>query len=526
MISAKNAEQLLGTPNLLRLKTCVFATLFLVASCTAGSSTDVDSTQVAATNPKFTLTVNSIPKAMNGSVPFTNKSGSKEAFTLALPTFGFTVDISGLSSNDKLRVYANYETQHQDLTALFQPAAEGARGWTWRVPQNLAFPDNSVVTFTVETEVEGVAYRDALVVRTYALTPDVDPFDQPEVWVLVFDEDAFGVESAFDHDVWKVKIDQAANGVSDFEEELRAIGLGSANMTQQAAEVEEGGLIGTNAIVRRLVEDTIVATARKAYLLLPNGEATEASVPLQIFRQGDARIPVGLQSVCADDDMTCYQAPKTTDVPQLSTIAVGGRGGSEVQSLGTAPEDHQNRFNERLRAPDYGVFTSRVLEMLSNAYVSDSLARKGIALLFGAFMPELGGVRFGEHVCDASIVRRDYNPLTQAALCTLRRALLYTAVNRLGERGGYLAAHEMGHALGLVANGPPPYGLFGGEYRAEFVNAERTTEGHIDTDAEADNIMEAGTGKLDFRLLFAAPKFNALELAYLRRRLLVLSSTP
>jgi hypothetical protein len=99
-------------------------------------------------------------------------------------------------------------------------------------------------------------------------------------------------------------------------------------------------------------------------------------------------------------------------------------------------------------------------------------------------------------------------------------------VSLLGRLLGALTAHEMGHALGLVAPGPPPCGLFGGETEAAFTNPSRTNITHIDT--PGFNIMEAGPGsapdaRLDIGQYFTIPSFNRLNLAYLRGRLLLLS---
>ncbi|MCK5800275.1 MAG: hypothetical protein KAI47_23955 [Deltaproteobacteria bacterium] len=76
-----------------------------------------------------------------------------------------------------------------------------------------------------------------------------------------------------------------------------------------------------------------------------------------------------------------------------------------------------------------------------------------------------------------------------------------------------------------MANGPPPYGLFGGEKNASFVKADRTTSAHIDT--AGFNLMEAGPGSapgatLNILQYLTPPHFNALNLAYLQGRILLL----
>ena len=82
-----------------------------------------------------------------------------------------------------------------------------------------------------------------------------------------------------------------------------------------------------------------------------------------------------------------------------------------------------------------------------------------------------------------------------------------------------IAAHEVGHSVGLVPNGPPDEGLFGGEQNAAFAGTW-TTPYHIDT--PGNNLMASAmsftitqyTGTHELR-------FNELNTAYLRQRVLV-----
>ena len=57
-----------------------------------------------------------------------------------------------------------------------------------------------------------------------------------------------------------------------------------------------------------------------------------------------------------------------------------------------------------------------------------------------------------------------------------------------------VAAHEMGHAMGLVPNDAPPLGFFGNRGDVEFIGADRTNSHHVDFPSL--NLMQAGGNPL------------------------------
>jgi hypothetical protein len=146
--------------------------------------------------------------------------------------------------------------------------------------------------------------------------------------------------------------------------------------------------------------------------------------------------------------------------------------------------------------------------------------------LLGAFLPALGqgGVPVGESPLDGEILAAGFDPDSAALAAADRHRKLTTVITFLVRLSGALVAHEIGHSLGLVASGPPPHGQFGGEVNGAF-NQGRTAPGHVDT--PGFNLMEAGPGSLDIVSIDYAQymqdgRFNALNLAYLRGRLLLL----
>jgi hypothetical protein len=89
------------------------------------------------------------------------------------------------------------------------------------------------------------------------------------------------------------------------------------------------------------------------------------------------------------------------------------------------------------------------------------------------------------------------------------------AITDLGRFTALVLAHECGHSLGLVRDGAPPNGLFGGD----SVNFPGSTAGHVVMPSalfpgQSFNIMSPAIsypGAIDVR-----SGFNSLNLAYLR----------
>src|SRR4029079_4017695 len=84
---------------------------------------------------------------------------------------------------------------------------------------------------------------------------------------------------------------------------------------------------------------------------------------------------------------------------------------------------------------------------------------------------------------------RGVDPELAARYDDLRRI-----AHRLREAIGAVTAHEMGHAMGLVPDGAPPCGLFGGRADIDFMGDERTDSHHADFPGL--NLMQAGNGLL------------------------------
>ncbi len=474
------------------------------------------------------LTVNRIPVAMNGSVPFTNKSGALESFKLALPRSGFSVDVSwrgSLARPETLKVVATAPLGSgagalpagSDLTPLFKREPEAAR---WLVPPELAAAAGTLAlkatlgdgaqTLESSLEVE-------VVERTFLL----DPFRLEDTWLLVFSQDLYTIaRTTTAAGALALASSAQPNGLADFEEDLRAVGLGTASMLPAAAALVRDGATGTNAILRAWIEREIVSAVRRAYLLGADGSTTPDSVRIRFLAESDPAAP----------KLSAYQQQTLKggeSAKAFSAIAIGGGDVSKALLGLSKTLDERNLTNEKNTGPTYGVFTSRAIATLIELLEKDAMVKGVFKVLFGDFIPELGlgGKPVGELALDAEVLAAGFDPKQASPAAAARHQKLKFIVETLGRLCGALTAHEIGHSLGLVADGPPPHGLFGGESKASFVNGARTTTGHIDT--PGFNLMEAGPGSapnapLEPLQYLTEPRFNELNLAYLQGRVLLL----
>ncbi len=472
------------------------------------------------------ITVNKIPAGMNGTQPFIAVNNTLTDFRLKVPQHGFTVDLiwTGTGATvDKLIITADRDcgSGAEALTAgtnLANQFAATDSGASWRLGANHAL---AVGTVSFTAEVPGY---DEL---TTSITADIaektfmlDPFRLTDTWVLKFSQDLYAIcSSTDDSGNWIVESTAGANGISDFEEDLRSAGFGTLNMTAAAASTENLGVVGTNAIMAAWVKNRIVESARGYFLVNGDGSFTDDSVNVAIVPEGAAGAP--------NPDNYALQTLTGAELEKnFSIMAIGG-GDITVSLLGCSKtRDINNIRNEDNIGPNFGVFTSRALFLMADRAATDPLMQLILADMLGEFLPELdvGGTPVGESVHDSVILAAGFDPVTATPAATARYQKLKTVVGLLGRLLGALTVHEMGHSLGLVPDGPPPAGLFGGEVNAAFVSPALTNSGHIDTDGF--NIMEAGPGSapstgFDLSKYLTSPSFNELNMAYLQGRLLV-----
>jgi hypothetical protein len=367
----------------------------------------------------------------------------------------------------------------------------------------------------------GSPHESSLTVDAAERTFLLDPFRLQDVWLLVFSQDLYTIARtvAAGGDLAITSTPQG-NGLADFEEDLRAIGFGTAQMLPAAAATQRFGVTGTNAIVRTWVQREMLKTLRQVFGRNADGTANVDSVGIVFRVEGEPGAPT-----LAQYKLQVLQGGE--GAKSFSAIAIGG-GDTTSAYLGMSKTiDLRNVRNEDNLGPQYGVFTTKAIATLVDKLASDPAIKILFQAIFGDFVPELGqgGKPVGEHPLDAQILAESFDPKSAPMEAAARHQRLTFLVEMLGRLAGALTAHEVGHSLGLVANGPPPHGLFGGEKNASFADPNRTTSAHLDTggfDLMAAGPGSAPTAPINFVQYLGTPRFNELCLAYLQGRVLLL----
>ncbi|MFQ5654394.1 MAG: hypothetical protein ACE5GW_06655 [Planctomycetota bacterium] len=435
------------------------------------------------------ITIGEIPETMNGSLPYTGAGGQQVSFSLHVPPSLFTLGVEHESAPGGAAV----DPASLDITAgttlggaipagvnLAPYFSGGPGGGTWPVPAEIPFPTGTVTLSARVSDLLGnISDSATLTLEVITGSAAAAPFDHLDRWWLDFESDYFAISASYGGTV-TVSSTAGANGIPDHLEDLEIVGLQSDSPTAGCV------LIGSNDILRTWAEEEVLGRLR----VLFGGEFDVEGggfSPNLLFARSSAG---------------------TT-----SSIRIGGDDSVPGFTLGRAHFDYRNAVFNHDRSPSLGVFTTNLIDYYIN--ISYSFQSR-----FQALRPDTG-VPGGEHDLDSVVLDPSFERLdTQnSAAENQRYDEIWFAIDAWGRAVAAITAHEIGHSIGLCANGTPPLGLFGGVDEAPFAGPY-TNDYHFDS--PGNNIMASA---LSFNsALVSGPsgyRFNELNGAYLREWILL-----
>lgn len=401
------------------------------------------------------LTVDRVPDDMNN--------------LLAVPPSGFTVDFM-ITNPPGAPLISVYDTSlvatepagawltGANLAFLFETTPSGA---SWKVDAQRAFPARNVF-FTLQVHnrhgdvIQPPTY--GVAVRNWAVTP---PIGTAQKAFLDFGQDRDGI------------------GGNDFDEDLRAFGLGSLSGPS------------LSATVRATVIARALADIRAFYG--QNADGTLGTDPVTV-------------------------AFSSTTATGATRICVGGEDPTGGVSFGLTPYDKNNvqTYTDTCAlSPNYGIFPREFLYFQGNP---------NFQAAFNPLRSAAGGVPVGEHPLDATVLAAGFDPSIAPPAEAARWSAIDTGVSTFSRFVATITAHEAGHTLGLTASGAAPGGLWGG-YSGAGAYHDLTVTGGIPTQ---NYLMKQGSGFTYEQIVGAAgtalPWFREIDAAYLRNQLMLKSN--
>ncbi len=456
----------------------------------------------AGTPEVDTLTIGNIPSLLNGTGP----AGG----TLLVPLSGFPIDLSwkdrdggqvdlstlGLFATVPLYTPSGAVQAGANLLPFLDGTNQGADSLRLTPGQGVSFPEGSFILWATVKDKEGkVSPRAALEVRAAPATDDMRPFETKvnptQVWYIDLDRDREGISSSGSSTI-DITVTETPNGIPDFLEDLTILGLRS----DSPLFTDLGDGTHPNDFLEKLVKDALLENL--------SGIFKDTRVTFTFTRPGPL--------------------PSKLEIPYnefgFSRIAVGGA--SESGALGLAFMDRHNANQDDDGAwpgssPSFhvslGVFPTELIRFSVNLSPTSRFR-----IDFDPLMPGRG-TPAGEGSKDLSVLRY-LAGLASSTTDPDRADAIENACLDLGRFLAVVLSHEVGHSMGLVADGAPPTGLFGNMPSA-FPGSD---SGHIDLSLSgllplaAQNIM-APTISYQAALSLGTA-FNPLNRAWLREQVL------
>ena len=463
-----------------------FARVRVVASDASGSSSAVSPYIALNTIAPIvdSITIGEIPPYLNGSEPYIDNNTSAIPFTLSVPAIGTLIRVSwsagaGGATVDPqtLSIVANQPLANRDantnLADLFTIDGNSAR---WQISAAQSLPTGPLTITAVIDDVRGnPAAAQQYQFQVHPASTASLPFDWQDRWNLDFSRDNYSIGWQLDSAGELAPFSSTgADGIADHQQDLVTIGLQSDQPTTAAVAA------GCDLRVQFWVEQSILERIQQLY---------------------------GEGSLLDGQDLQPQLRFQVSPVNSTSALGIGGDDfDANSYALGRATFDFRNSNSNDERAPNRGVFTSNMVQFYWNSWTFRNR--------FEEVLPGLG-VAVGEHPFDAVVLGANFERLdpTNSSAENQRYDGVWNAIDAWSRIVAVVAAHEIGHAVGLCANGAPPTGLFGGVSSADFTGPF-TTAYHVDTPGL--NVMSSALG-LTSALVEGESgyRFNELNEAYI-----------
>ncbi len=451
-------------------------------------------------NPTISnLTLSGVHALLNGTGP----AGG----TLQVPVNGFTIDLTHADATtavdpSRTIVVADIDvdvdgaTRQAGLNLTDALTISGdATTSSLLVPAAVVFSPGAVELTVYVVDVSGMISTPQTFDLLSRLPNDtVRPFETTvnpsQVWYLDLSRDIEWYSVDIVHPSLPVSVNPGANGRPDVEDLFLALGLLSSTPIPNV----QGSLDSNEVVLNRFMSELLQELSN----LHPGVNITFVDVPSVVF-------PPGVDSL-----------PYNTF--ELSQICIAGSESDTgtTGTLGVALFDPNNVYQDNNCLTDYGglqrlgVFLHTVI---NEGFLSSAIST--FRTTYDPFTSARGGNAIGNMVNDGlRLTGQLSDSRTTEIDLAIQRMVRFTAV---------ITAHECGHSVGLVANGPMPQGLYGNDPVNFPVFPSSAADGHIKMPTSvfpgsAENIMSP---VFDFdTTLSPLTRFNSLSLAYLREQVL------
>jgi hypothetical protein len=402
-----------------------------------------------------------------------NGLDSRVSRDLLLPAHGWVLSVElPEHTPDELqqRLSVNLRAERTGATIQIEDRFESRDGGaTLVIPESLGLFDGLLSIRAVWTDADGNRFEDWRRVRVRPWLGGPPIGDRQIVH--------FDFESDRDDD-----------GRPDFHQDLEAFGLASADHPELAR------------IVADRIADRALARVRAAY---------------------DDRTDPNWTGLAQDPVRVTFRL-EADPGPYVTRICVGGDDPTKSDSVGHVRFDRANDDRSSIECSDDPV--AGIFPGAFSVYRDDALFRER----FGPFLPTHQGVPIGmdpqdgDWLANPSPSPSPGDPMDGAnPVAPDRGNQIEAAIAVFGDALGSIMAHEAGHSLGLVAEGKPAVGLFGGSQGEAYahnlaVDGEQPAQAWL-MNAGRSLPFEALAGQGQGGVL----RFRPLNYAYLRDRVVL-----